>query len=839
LENERASLGPSAFGSLLRRYRLAAGFSQEALAERARISAQGIGALERGDRRTPQRETLNLLAKALGLDAEQRLEFEAAAVRQSTPRPGRTPVATGPWPIAAPRTLPLSLTATIGRTAETDAIGHLVREHRLVTVTGLGGIGKTRMALDVGAAVGSELGEATFVELAPVSDARFVAEAIATALGLQHVPNRTLLETLAAFLVNEKRLLILDNCEHVVAEVARLVETLLQRSETLRVLATSREPLRVRGERVYRLPPLDVPANDASAPPRAVEVAAFSSVALFVQRAQAVDHTFVLTDENAPYVAEICARLEGIPLAIELAGARVGSLSLPALAERLSRRFLVLGGGDRTAPDRRQTMRATIDWSYELLGERERTVFERFSIFSGGCTLEAASIVCAEEGDPEQDDVFETLSSLVDKSLIVADINGSATRYRMLETFRQYAREKVVARGEQRLLSERHAVAYLGIAEELEREIFALPDTAWRARARAELDNWRAALEWSLAEGGNVLVGQRLAASLKQTWGEAAISDGRRWICLAIDRIDDDTPSLLVAKLDQVYAELCEQYGEYGEALVAAKRAIARYRELGDDLGTALAQASAVGALVRLGRPEEAEEPSRQALETARKHERHAFAARVLNLIAEASALRGDFTAARAASAEALGYVRGLGKMRSVAVALATLAELEFRAGDVDAALRNGAEALRIGVQHDHSGVIAASVRANMAAYLVVRGRYDEAREQACESLAISRRMQFPLQAGWALQHLAAILVLQSQAGPKAMATITRAARVAGFVEARYAELGTDLEPTDKQENERLHAALRASLPAADLEFALTAGATMSEEEAIEEALGL
>ncbi|HEY1868109.1 MAG TPA: helix-turn-helix domain-containing protein, partial [Candidatus Cybelea sp.] len=328
------------FGTLLRHYRLAAGLSQEALAERARVSSEGISALERGYRRTPQRETLALLAEALQLTPEERAFFEAAA-RSNSARRGGGSVSVGPWQGAGASTLPIALTAFIGLTTETSEIAALVREHRLVTLAGPGGIGKTQTALRVGSAL-RETGEipVCFVPIA------------------QDATGRTTLETLIPNLKDKPLLLILDGCEPFIDDAAKAAHAILSGSTHLRILATSREPLRAAGEYAYRLPPL--PEADA--------------VALFVDRAVAINHQFVLSDENAPLVAQMCKELDGIPLAIELAGARMNVLSASALAERLS-----------AAPE--QGMRATIDSSYDLLSDQERRVFERLSTFREGATL--------------------------------------------------------------------------------------------------------------------------------------------------------------------------------------------------------------------------------------------------------------------------------------------------------------------------------------------------------------------------------------------------------------------------------------------------------------------
>src|SRR6202042_318431 len=301
------------FGPCLRQYRLAAGLSQEALAERARISVNGVSALERGYRRTPQHETLALLAGALELDGEQRREFEGAAIR-SGPLRRATSVTVGPWPSTPGSNLPLALKSFVGREAELDAIASLVRDHRLVTIAGAGGLGKTQTALQVGRVMGNaDDGAVCLVALAPIAHQSLVVPAIASTLGVQEVPNRPLLETVLAYLKNKTLLLILDNCEHVIDQAAIVAEALLVACPRVRILAPSRESLRAAGEHSYRLPPLGVPSAKAARHLNATDAAAYGAIVLFNDRARAADHRFVLTDENAPIVAELCRRLDGIP----------------------------------------------------------------------------------------------------------------------------------------------------------------------------------------------------------------------------------------------------------------------------------------------------------------------------------------------------------------------------------------------------------------------------------------------------------------------------------------------------------------------------------------------
>ncbi len=545
MEDERRAPGSSAFGMLLRHHRLAAGLSQDALAERARMSANGIGALECGYRRTPKPETLVLLAGALALNGEQRRMFEAAATRVGVVRRG-TSVAVGPWPDTRIATLPLALTSFVGRETELDEIARMVREHRMVTLTGAGGIGKTQTALQVAIALSDAGDDATcFIGLAPISDPSLVAATIASTLGVQEVPNRPLLETLVTYLKNKALLLILDNCEHVIVEAAIVAATLLIGCPRVRILATSREQLKAAGERTFRLPSLSVPSPEAAHGLDAPHATAYGAIVLFRDRARAVDHQFTLTDENAPILAEICRRLDGIPLAIELAAARVNVLSVKALAKRINDTFRVLTGGERTALPRQQTMRATIDWSYDLLSAPEQRVFERLSVFAGGSTLAAVAAVCGGEETAEVE-AFNLLSSLVDKSLVVADLDGSEPRYRLLESSREYAREKLAERGEQEMVAQRHARAYLEVAERVDAVWDTQPDSP--ERLFAELDNWRTALEWALVARGDVALGQRLVGVWQMD--RRAPVEARRWINLALDLVDEGTPAVVLARIN-------------------------------------------------------------------------------------------------------------------------------------------------------------------------------------------------------------------------------------------------------------------------------------------------
>jgi predicted ATPase/transcriptional regulator with XRE-family HTH domain len=443
------------FGPVLRRLRLEARMTQEELAERARLSVESISALERGTRRNPYRETIRMLGNALGLSDTERRELHASVKRprppsakESASHPDAQPaVPGGPVPIAGSRhNLPLSRTSLIGRETAIAEVAGALEDGQLVTVIGPGGIGKTKVAISAGDRA-LEWAEVRLVDLAPLTRESAVAPAIMQALGVQPSPNRSLLPTLLARLKERRLLLILDNCEHVIAEAAALTDALLAGCPRLRILVTSREPLRIAGERTYRLPPLLFPPQHEARGLTACDAAKYPALMLFAARAREIDVGFALGDDTAPVVAEICRRLDGIPLAIEMAASRVKLLGPRQLRDRLDERFRMLTGGSRDASPRQQSLQALIDWSHELLNEQERVLFRRLAIFAGGFTLEAAVAVGGGD-DLDAIDVLDVLAALVDKSLVLADHNGEALLYRFLESTRLYAREKLQAAGE-------------------------------------------------------------------------------------------------------------------------------------------------------------------------------------------------------------------------------------------------------------------------------------------------------------------------------------------------------------------------------------------------------
>jgi predicted ATPase len=393
--------------------------------------------------------------------------------------------------------LPLPLSSLVGRERERTEARQLLADRRLLTLTGPGGSGKTRLALAVAGDVAGEFEDGVWwVELASISDPELVAQEVARVLMLKEQPGRSMTETLVRELAATELLLIVDNCEHLVEACERLVSALLYSCPKVRILATSRESMGVAGETVLLVPPLSLPDPDHLSAP--VELGRYEAVRLFVERARSATPTFELTERNARAVALLCRNLDGIPLAIELAAARTKVLSVAQISSRLAGDLRVLKSANRAADHRQQTLAATLEWSHELLGETERTLFRRLSVFSGGFSLEAAEGICTG-GGIEEDDVLDLLSRLVDKSLVsVAEHGGVEARYRLLETIRQYGQEKLLESEETDYIGARHALFFLHLAEEAEPRINSADRSRRLERLEKDHDNLRAALAWSL-----------------------------------------------------------------------------------------------------------------------------------------------------------------------------------------------------------------------------------------------------------------------------------------------------------------------------------------------------
>jgi len=411
--------------------------------------------------------------------------------------------------------LPETVSELIGREAELGAVRALATEHRLVSLVGAGGVGKTRLGLEVARHLLPRFPDGVFVaELGPLSNPELVPATVASALDLTHVAHTLSDEGVAGAVGTKKLLLVIDNCEHVIEAAARMAEALLRASPGVSLLATSREPLRVSGEYVYRVPSLDVPAED----PRDMEdVFRYGAVRLFVSRAHAAEPRYVAEGPIAAATAAICRRLDGIPLAIELAATRIAAFGVDGVAARLDDRFRLLTGGNRTALPRHQTMRATLDWSYELLPESERVALRRLGVFVGAFTLDAAAAVSAGADIPASE-VADAVANLVGKSLVSTDVGGASVHYRLLETTRAYARERLTARGGLDAFARRHAEYHRELLQHAEAELEARPTAEWLAAYRPHIDEVRAALDWAFSPSGDVGIGVALTAATVPLW---------------------------------------------------------------------------------------------------------------------------------------------------------------------------------------------------------------------------------------------------------------------------------------------------------------------------------
>ena len=496
------------FGSVLQRFRIAAGLSQEELAERAGLSRRGISDLERGARRRPHPATVRRLAEALALDAGGLATLLAAARGTSAASTSRPTASDTPPPQSL--TLRARLTSFVGREQAVADVSTLLEKARLLTLVGPGGIGKTRLALEVVRRLAEQGQSVALVELEPVRDPTMVPQTVATSLGIREQYQRGIVDTLMDVLAARRVLLVLDNCEQVVSACATLAEQLLRACPDLRILATSREVLAVDGESVWRVPPLEIADPGHLPPPH--ELARCACVRLFLDRASAIDSSFTLTKENASAVAEICQQLDGIPLAIELAAVRVNVLNPDQIAHRLDDRLRLLTSTSRSVPERQRTLRATLEWSYDLLTDDERRLFERLAAFAGGWTLEACEVVCSG-GSLGRDDVLDLLGRLIDKSLVVIGSEGTSRRYRLLETVREYAQECLDRKGEGIAVRSAHAAAFVALMEHAAPQLASAHQLQWLHRLDVDYDNIRVAVQWSL-ERGDIGSALRMAPAL-------------------------------------------------------------------------------------------------------------------------------------------------------------------------------------------------------------------------------------------------------------------------------------------------------------------------------------
>jgi predicted ATPase/DNA-binding CsgD family transcriptional regulator len=579
--------------------------------------------------------------------------------------------------------LPLQLSSFIGREREVAEVKRLITNNRLLTLTGSGGCGKTRLALAGASEVMGGFEDGTrWVALASLSEPDLLPQAVATALGVRETPGRSLSEALVEHLETKNLLLVLDNCEHLIDACAALSDTLLHSCSDLSILATSREALGVAGERAWLVPSLSLP--DPEHLPPVEELGRYEGVWLFVERAAAVASTFEITEQNAPAVVRVCGQLDGIPLAIELAAAKVRVLSVQQIATRLDDSFRLLSTENRTAVPRHMTLRATIDWSHGLLSDEERTLFRRLSVFASGWTLEAAEEVCAGEGI-EKDEVLDLLTHLVDKSLVLVtdqQQGGEEARYRLLETVRHYGTQTLKSSGEEPEIRRRHALFFAALGAQAEPALFGAEEGTWRGRLAVEHDNLRAALIWGEERDAELML--RLAGVLWRFWW-AHLTEGRTWLERALVA-GGEAPAPLRVKALGTASIVASMQGEIGRGEVLARKAIALAEHTGDGAGR-------VWGLMMLSFADRCRGDHEAALAHAEAAAAQASAldeddlppflrAFILNRLGHEAYELGAWTRAEAVLEEALERWRRLGNPWGIGVVLGKLADVAQARGD-------------------------------------------------------------------------------------------------------------------------------------------------------------
>lgn len=735
----------------------------------------------------------------------------------------------------ARRNLPAPRTSFVGREREMIEVKRMMAMTRLLTITGVGGSGKTRLALEVARdLVGAYPDGVWLAELAPLADPGLVPQAVARTLGVKEQPGQPLTDTLAETLRTKRTLLVLDNCEHLLDGAARLVDALLDSCPHLRILATSREALGIAGEVRWTVPSLSM--LDPQSADTVEELERSESARLFVERASARRPGFSLTPDNTQAVAQICHRLEGIPLAIELAAARVGALSIKQISERLTASLKLLTGGDRTQVPKQRTLRGTLDWSHELLSTNEKKLFGRLSVFAGGWTLEAAEEVGAD-GSIEGSDVLDLLGRLVDKSLVVAEAEAQgAVRYRTLEPIRQYARERLEESEESEAIQRRHAEFFLALAEEAEPEVEGPQQAAWLERLEAEHDNLRAALSWSLERGEEAELGLRVAGALGQFWYlRGYLGEGRRWLEEALAK---SSPASTAARANALHrlSFLAYLQGDLDRAQEASEEGLKLEGvEQFWDIAGRRSVAAGLGRLM-LGIVASAQGDSERAIQLYEKSlalsrkigDKRGIADNLLLLGIEMRP-RGDLGKARELLEEGMVVGREVGDPELLAAFLTQLCDTFLLQGDLERATVVGDKAVAICREHKHRFMLS-EVLCNLGWVALLRGNLERATTLYVESLELKREVGLMLPLPEPLDGLACVATARGET--------ERAVRLFGATQALHELVRNYLTVREYAAlREPYLAATRSQLSEEAWETAFAEGRAMGFEETVEYAL--
>jgi predicted ATPase len=724
---------------------------------------------------------------------------------------------------AARHNLPLVLTSFIGREREVAELTALLAHHRLVTLVGSGGVGKTRTALEVGAQLLDAFAEGVWaIELAPLTRGDLIAPTVAKALGLNLGADDDPLANLVAALTAKQMLLIFDNCEHLINAAAGVISAIVGACPRVTVLATSRQALAIAGEELYRMPSLALPPEDARRPAALSDLNRYAALELFAERARAADHRFVIDDAAAEAVAEICRRLDGIPLAIELAAARVTLLTPRQLSRRLDERFRLLTGGRRDTLPRQQTLRALIDWSHDLLDERERVLFRRLAIFAGSFPLEGAVAVGAADGGLDEFDVIDVLGSLVDKSLVQAEPVDDGLRYRLLESTRAYAAERL---GD---AAERRHCAALRLHYLRDRFVAAMAEVERTDRPgpfielfSTEIDDVRAALDDALHDDPRS--GAELFVALLNAWKNVGVEREGMARCEAFLAVVPPHETRLVARLWDIVRILAEGGKHNARAFEAAGRAVAYARQAADLPTLAWTLAGYSNAAGHAGETERAAAAAieAEAIPDPSTRLRRIF----LQNRAMLSRLRDDLGGSAEAFAALAAMHRTLGNARMERLCLNNLAEVEHARGRTADAIAIARDVLP-GFRADADRLSVAGLFANLAGYYVAADDVENASGSAREAIGelAGRDAESPILA-FACEHLALAIALRGDAA--------RAALLASFADAIVERHSAQRGFTEQTTHDRLAALLRDALRAEDFDRARSAGAAMDAAAAI------
>jgi predicted ATPase/class 3 adenylate cyclase len=760
-----------------------------------------------------------------------------------------------------PNNLPIQLTTFIGRENEIAEIKHEVELHRLVTLTGSGGTGKTRLCLQVAADLLEKFDHGVwFVELAPLTDPELIPQTMLSAVGIQEQQGKLSIEVLKEYLHEKKTLIVLDNCEHLIEASAKVANALLNAAPELTIMASSREALGVKGELSYPVPSLSLPDIKHLS---VEQLSQYEAVRLFIDRALLVAPHFVVDKDSAPFIAQICYRLDGIPLAIELAAARVRVLSLEEISKRLDDRFRLLTGGARTALPRQQTLRALIDWSYDLLSEKERLLLRRLSVFAGGWTLEAAEEVCAGDGI-ESYDVLDLLTHLLNKSLVVVIEHSQSreTRYRMLETIRQYAREKHLEAVNSENVRDKHLAYFVKLVEQAEPELYRSNQVFWMNKLDDEIDNLRLAMEWAIAN--DVELGLRIAAIPWRFWqGRSYFQEEDDWLKRLLEQYK--IINALHAQALTIHSSCRFRQGDISEAIALARQSLEMARTLSDKQTEALSLSFLGATMAVQGNVGEATPLIEQALAIYRSIGDKIGQADTTEWLAFNN---NDLERSIAYAKESLALARELGDLAGIVSHLCWLSRLVFWTGDLTSPSLWLEEALSIARQvGDQGGEIYVNstygelshwqgnypqaiayfenaiqlskklgehyqglwVQLKLAYTVLRQGDIQQAREMFEDGIRGMQKADLVIGLVFAIEGLASLHVSQEQ--------LKRAARLFAWADMMREKIGDHRPPVEQNSIERDLSVIRAQLDQAEFASLSAEGSNMTVQQAVADAL--